>query len=432
MTEQERSSARLWRATVRNFLTLVAGESVARAFGLVTVLVLARELTPVGLGIVSIALAVTVWVGLVADAGTELLSTRDVAESPGDFRRIAEVVVGLRLTTSVVCALALAGAALVLVDPDDRDVYLLFALLLPAAALNLRWITMGVKGARPITIGNVVSQVALMLGALLLVSGPDDTSTVAVLYVVAELIYAGTVFAFLVPRFGILRPRVDLARWAATLRSSLPLMVSNLARGALGMIDLLAIAIVLGAADAGQFSAGSRPALFLLTAVGLYFYSFVVTYSPLRGDERLPFVRRSVRTALAVSVPIAALLSLFAGPLVDLLFGTAYDDAALVLAIFAWKIPASAVGTTFSGILLARGDQRALMWNYVLSALVGVVLVALAAPLLGLTGVAVASVVSSVVVMLLAIRAASPGGVWEAVRLTLLPSTRARGAGTTF
>lgn len=410
-TGQAAGAARSWRATVRNFLVLFSGEAVARGLGLVTVLVQARRLGPSGLGVVAVALAITTWVGLVADAGTEMLSTRNVARAPSEFRRIAAEVLGLRIVVSVLCALALvAGAMIFARTAASRDVYALFALVVPAAALNLRWITIGAVGARPASLGIVASQAVLLAGTLLLVHDHEDTIRVPLLYTAAELVYAGVVLALVASRFGLIRPRIHLAHWISTLRASTPLMIGTLSRGVVGALDLAVVGIVLGHADAGQYSAGSRPVLFLLTAAGLYFYSFMVSYAAVGPGERLQLVRRSVRAGLAVSIPVAVVVTLTAGPLIGLLFGSRYDEAAVVLAVLVWKIPAAALASTFSGVLLAQGRQRRLMKVYLAGAAVALVLVVPAAPLLGVPGVAVASVVASAVVALLLVRSVLRGG----------------------
>ena len=98
---------------------------------------------------------------------------------------------------------------------------------------------------------------------------------------------------------------------------------------------------MLGPADAGQYSAASRPVLFVITAVGLFFFSFVASYSGLQGREAVALLRTSVRSTIAGSTVVAVLLVALAVPLVDLLYGPRFDDAALLLAILALRIPFS-------------------------------------------------------------------------------------------
>ncbi len=387
---------------MRSFFTLFAGEGIARVFGLVTILVLARELGPSGFGVVAFGASLVLWFGFVADAGTEMLSSRDVARDPTRFREIAEGVVGLRIVLSVTSAAAMAlAAALFARSEANGEVYVLFALVLPAAALNLRWITLGVRGARLIAVGNVSGQAALMVGALLVVNGHKDIAKVPLLYVIAELVYAGVILALLVPRFGFLRPRVDLALWRSTLRGGLPLMVSAFARGLLLTFDLLVIGVVLGPADAGQYSAASRPILFVITGIGLFFFSFVTSYSALQGREAAALLRTSVRSTAIGSTGVAVLLALLAVPLVDLLYGPRYGDAAGVLAILALRIPLTAVSAPFNGVLLANGHQVLLMRNNLVAAFASMALVLAAAPVAGIAGVAAASALAMGLVLAL-------------------------------
>lgn len=399
------SATRSWRTTLRRFLVLFSAEAIARGFGLVTIVVQARRLGPDGFGLVAVGLAITTWVGLVADAGTEVLTTRNVARAPSRFHRLAGEVLGLRIALALACAaVVIAGAALFAQTATSRAVYMSFGLVIPAAALNLRFITMGAAGARPMTFGIVASQAALLGGTLLLVHDHGDTTVVPFLYTGAELVFAGVVLGVVAHRFGLIRPRINLARWTTTLRASFPLMIGALARGAVAALDLAVVGIVLGPHDAGQYSAGSRPMLFLLTVAGLYFYSFMVSYAAVDGGGRPQLVRRSVRGGLAVSVPVALLLTLAAAPLIDLLFGARFDEAAVVLSILVWKVPAAALGSTFSGVLLAQGRQRTLMWIQLTGAAVAATVVIPAALTVGIVGVAAGSVAASAVVAALLVR----------------------------
>lgn len=412
---------RPWRSTLTSFATLVTGEGIARVFGLVTVLVLARELGPAGFGVVAFGVALVTWIGLVSDAGTEMLSTRDVAREPERFRQIAEAVVGLRLVLGVTCAAALALGALAFARSNvNAEVYALFALVLPATALNLRWITLGVRGARLIAVGNVAGQLVLMIGVLVVVAGHEDVTRVPLLYVLAELVYAVVILVLLVPRYGLLRPRVDRVMWRTTLRGGLPLMVSAFSRGLLLTFDLLVITVLVGPGDAGQYSAAARPVLFVITAIGLFYFSFVASYSTLHGREAATLLRTSVRTSALASTGAALLLAALCVPLVDLLYGARYEEAAAVLAVMACRIPPSAVSAPYNGVLLATGHQHALMRNNVVGAVANVVAVLGAAALGSILLVATVSVLSTVLVLALNMRTAVAVGAVPSIRATIL------------
>src|SRR4029079_10463293 len=125
-----------WRVLVRSFAALFTGEVAARAFGLLGVLVLARRLGPSDFGIVSFALSLVGWFGLVVDSGTELISVRDIARAPDRFRELADRVLGVRILSSAAAGGVFVAAVEVLAKSARvRDTVVLFAVVFPALAL---------------------------------------------------------------------------------------------------------------------------------------------------------------------------------------------------------------------------------------------------------------------------------------------------------
>jgi len=166
----EVEAAAAWRGLVKNFGTLLLGEGAAAFFGLVTFLLLARNLGPAGFGLVSVGIALVGWLSLGVDSGTEILSLRNVSRDPAGFRELAERILGLRIVTS----LTVAAVYLVIIgigtrSPSNRAVYLGFAVALPAIALNLRWIVLGIGGARAVAVGNLAARIVFLCGVVLAV-----------------------------------------------------------------------------------------------------------------------------------------------------------------------------------------------------------------------------------------------------------------------
>ena len=392
-----------WRILVRSFATLFSGEVAARAFGLLGILLLARRLGPSDFGIVSFALSLVGWFGLVVDSGTELLSLRDIAREPHRFRELASRILGLRLAISLVAGGVFVGAVEAFARSSRiRDTVVLFAIVLPALALNLRWMVLGVRAAKAVAVGNVAARAVLALGILALVHGSPDLHRVPFLEAAAEGVYAVVISAAVARHFGLAWPRVDLAAWAATLRQSLPLLVNAFARAAFYSFDVVAIELILGPHDVGLYTAASKPVLFFTGALGLFSVSFLSSFSTARGADAAQWLlRKSLRTSFAVCTPLAVVLSAGSVVVVPLLFGHEYRHAAAILAVLAWRIPLVALSSPFGSALVAVGRQTTLMQNNVAGAvlLVGGDLVAI--PTLGIMGAAVVSLAGSVLVLAL-------------------------------
>jgi O-antigen/teichoic acid export membrane protein len=395
-----------WRLLIRSFATLTVGEAVARAFGLVGVLLLARRLGPADFGIVSFALALVGWFGLVVDSGTELLSVRDIARSPARFRQIAERVLGLRLAISLGSAGVFAAAVELLANSNRvRDAVVLFAFVLPAVAFNLRWMVLGVRATKAIAVGNIAARFVLTAGIFFLVHDSSDLHRVPFLDVAAESVYGLVILGLVARHFGLIMPRIDLAAWIATLRESLPLLVNALARAAFYSFDVVAIELFLGPHDVGIYAAGSKPVLFVTGAIGLFSISFLSSFSAAGAADGAWLLRRSLRAVFAVCTPLALLMSASSIVIIPLIFGHAYRAAAAVLAVLAWRIPTAALGAPYGSALISFGRQTLLMRNNIVGA-VALVLADLACiPLFGVLGAAAVSVAATALVLLLNYRA---------------------------
>jgi O-antigen/teichoic acid export membrane protein len=393
-----------WRTLIRSFSTLAVGEAFARGAGFVTILVLARELGPYAFGLVVLGTALANWFGLVADSGTEILTMRNVSRQPKRFRSIAEHVLGLRLALSAVATILFVIAILLVVGTDSfrREVLLPFALMIPAIALNLRWVVLGIDASRSVAIANISSQLLLMVGVLMLVSGEHNARIVGLIAAAAQLLYAVVILGAAFRRFGPLRPRVDLQRWRRTLTDSLPLMASQVARGVLYSFNLFLIAVILGAGKAGFYGAALKPVLFVMGVTGMFSTAFLASFSAARSDSRRhELASRTVRLGAVASLPVAALMTVAAPVAVPLLYGGSYEPAIAPFAIAAWAIPTMGLGMPYSTALIAADRQRTLLKHNLVGAAFMIAGSLVAIPLFGIEGAAVMMVAGFALVVVL-------------------------------
>ena len=396
-----------WRALMRSFGMLVLGEGFARAFGFVAVILMARRLDPDGFGLVTLGATLVIWFGIVVDSGTEVLNVRDIAREPERFKEIAEPVLGLRLALSAGAVVLLCVAAFFASSAtSDRLVLGLFALWLPMIAINLRWMVLGIKKAGTVALGNAGGQALFALGVVLLVMDVGDTIKVPLLQALGELTYATIVLVAVGRRFGLVRPRVDLVKWRATLKESGPLMANQLSRAAVYSLSFLVVAIVLGRADVGYLGAAYKPVLFFSGAMGLFYVSFLSSFSALDQEHQRSLFRRTVAAAAGATVPLALGMCIGATVLVSTVYGSQYGPAAPALAVLVWVIPVLALNGPYSNALIAGHHQKRLMRNNLIGAIFNVVANCVAVPAAGITGVAVVAVCSEALILFLMYRSA--------------------------
>lgn len=369
---------------------------------------MARRLGPAGFGVAVLGTTLVGWFKLVMDAGTETLGVRDTSRTPHRFRELTEPILGLRLALSLAAAALFALTAVAVANtPAEQEALLLFALVLPMIGLNLRFMVLGVDAERAVAFGNVAAQALLAAGVVLLLRDGRDLFLVPLLVAAAEFVYAAVVIAAVAPRWGLVRPRMNLAVWRNTLRKGLPLALAGLAGAARYSLGLLLIAVFLTRADIGLYGAAYKPVLFFSTLVALLSVSFLSTYSgSADAAERAQLVRKTVRISFLVTLPTAILLSAGAPVAIEALFGSGYGGAAVPLALLAWSVPLLAVSLPYANVLIWADRQAVLMRHTVAGTLASVAGYAVSIPLFGLVGVACTMVGSIALVLALNYRSA--------------------------
>jgi O-antigen/teichoic acid export membrane protein len=396
---------------LRSFVALALGEGAGRVFGLFAVVLLARRLGHDNFGLITLGLAVISWLAIVVDSGTEVLTVRDVSRNPARFRELADRVVGLRLA---VCGVALVlyviGVFALSRSAFDRDVLLRFGLVLPAIALNLRWMVLGVRGAKAVAIGNTLARAAILVGVLLFVSGRGDVVRVPYLEAVGELVYGLVIIAIVARRFGFVRPKIDLGAWKSTLRGGVPLIVSGAARTTVITFDVFLIGLVKGPGSLGYFGAAARPAAFVAATIGLFSVSFLSAYSAADQAQAAGLARWAGRLLFPLGILVALVLSAGSTGIVPLLYGHGYGPAKTVLSVVAWSIPLSALQMPYATALIAGHRQRVLMRNSVAVAAFTIVADSIAIPLGGIVAAGGIRIASSALGLLLNSRSAVEHG----------------------
>jgi O-antigen/teichoic acid export membrane protein len=136
--------------------------------------------------------------------------------------------------------------------------------------------------------------------------------------------------------------------------------------------------------------------------------SLLATYSAASPEEAAALHRRGIRSAVAVGLPFALVLAVASPLVIAITFGDAFDPAAVVLAILAFRIPFTALSGVYTSVLIARGHQAELMRNNVIGAVVNVSGVLIAVEVAGIDGAAAVSVLAVAIVFALNRRSCGP------------------------
>jgi O-antigen/teichoic acid export membrane protein len=388
---------------------VIAGVGIARGFGMLGRVLVARGYSPHQFGLLALGLGVAAVAATVGQFGLSNGMARFVGHyrGRGDADGLKTVVVGGLATAAVlgaVCGLVLVLAAPwiagVLNAPDLAPVLRLLGAMVPFAVLNVVMVSVfrGFDRAREYVLfeavfGNAVK--AAIIVAAFLAGAPFLWIIVAYVASAALESLALGIYArrWLAPVLAGGRVRARYTR--ELLVFSVPLLGNDFVRMAGAQATTVLLGVFLVPAQVGVFSAS----MLLVSIAGTVYASMRYLFLPVSSRLHASTQHQELRSLYAtltrwltvVSFPVVAVLVVLAGPLLAWIYGPQYAAGAVALQILAcaqflgiWLGPN---GMT----LLAAGHSRALFWSGTVSSAAGILLMVLLVPTWGMTGAAVAA-----------------------------------------
>jgi O-antigen/teichoic acid export membrane protein len=396
----------------RRFLALGGGEVFARLCSFGATIYLAHVLSPAYYGVIGVVMGVMLYLNQLADGGIELVGMPFIARERHRVAEAAAPVLSARFAAAVVMMLLTVLISLTLLPAPDGPLLALASLGLLATALSTRWIHLGLEGSGAVAIARTLGEIAALL---LIVAFVKDTGDVAVVPV-ALFLGAGVASVLMLlalRRRGISIPwRWDPRSAAPVFRRSRSLLLFTLLGLILFNFDLIFLRISAGAADAGLYAAAYTLVAFFANVIVAFAHTVLPTLVRLEHDvpERNATYVTACAQAFALALPVGIGAAYVAPYVVPLVFGAEYVGATTVLSWLALTIPLAALRELpVIGLLAAHREDRLLRVNgYTVLANVGLIVAVV--PRYGLTGAAIATVLTEVLRLLLAVAYARQSG----------------------
>ena len=392
------------------YAILCAGEVLAKVLTLAAFARLAWVLGPGAFGRMEYCFSLVLTLTMLADFGTSTFGVREVAKNPSRVAAVARMLVPGRLWLAALSTGIVVVYAVVM--PSVRPVATLLVLfglsLLPGPYL-LQWVFLGQRRMGYVCAAQAVRCGLFAAAVFLLVRGEADVWIAALAEAISVAASAG---------FCVLAYRMTTRHWPPTpmgwphwgaLRPVIPLGLSQFAWAAKYMLATVVVGALAGlgegAAQVGCMGAATRIIIALHMFVSLYASNLLpagaAAYAQSVGSLQ-SLVRQTLRTSTPAALGAAALLTLLAGPLVAVIYGQAYWQAAIVLQILSWMLAAGLVSSHFRVALLAAGRQGLELVAQAVGAAVALALMLLLYGPLGLVGIATAMVAGEVTTLVLA------------------------------
>jgi O-antigen/teichoic acid export membrane protein len=389
-----------------NILRFIAGDFVAKTINFLAFVYLARTLGVNSYGVLELAISVLTYFLKTADGGLEMWAMRAAARGTATEHLVGRVV-PLRIVLAVVSFGTLLALLPAFPDYESlRTLLVIFGVTALVEGVNLRWVFMGQERLARAAIGIVVGQVVFATGVFAVVGGPEGLVLVAVLRLTGDLAMGCYFLWLFINMHG--RPKVPFSLKGAgeLFREALPMGVTHFLGIASYNFDTVLLGFLRGTEAVGLYNAAYRPVTVALAVPMAYFHGLFPVLSRTFAQSDVEFraaVRRSLRMTAICALPLGVGGTFLAEPILGFVFGADYLPAAPALRLLGWSAALIVLRGTFRQGLLAAGHQTLDLRCSTFSVALNIVLNFVLIPKYGILGAAMATLVSEVAWLALAI-----------------------------
>lgn len=366
-------------------------------------IVMARKLGASEFGVFTFSLTFVALVTVPASFGQDSLLTREVSKDPTKAGLYYANTIGLKLALSVpILGFAIAGLAIF----SGRQMFIVSLLLgLGTLAQLLMNTCFGVFQAFehlcPVAVVTILQRfLTAALGIALLYLGVGVVAVSAV-FLLGSLLGLILAMALVSARFVRTTFHVNVSLWKHLMRTALPIGLGTIGALILFRIDTVMLAIFKSASVVGNYGAAYRlleTTLFLSWAINAAVFPVLAR---LRRDSQpsIAFVfERSLKLAVAVTLPLGVGAAIFAAPIIHLLYGDGYGQAEMALKLLAPTIALYPLAFLANTVLITQNHVNSLAITYFLASLENVLLNLVLIPKWSLNGAALGTSISEAII----------------------------------
>lgn len=386
---------------------LFADQLVRMAVGIVVSITLARYWGSEQFGFYNIFTASLTIASCLVPLAADAVVTRDLVANP----QAANDILGSQAALRIVGVLASFVVFAILILFQQRSPFETLLMIAVAGGCLLfqpfdavaTWLNANFHARDTIAARLPAFLIASALRVLLVYMGFSVWVVLLTLPLEAALAAIGLVFSHLrIRRQPVLNWRVQKDRLSLLFVESWPLLIASVSVALYMRLDVLMLGALVGEHEVGIYSVATRLSEVWYVLATIIVASFQPLILRLHKEDRQAYLQclRMLHTGLFwLSLCVAITLTLAAKPLVTMLFGTSYAEAAPVLAVHGWAAIPVFLGVASSQFLVAESFTRFSMYRTFAGLVTNVILNFVLIPLHGAMGAAIATVVSYTVAM---------------------------------
>ncbi len=321
MPSRIRKRTAAWEGLARGFVLFAAGQVVSLAIGFAVLVVAARTIGPVGIGIYQFAVSVLKYFLLAATFGVTTLAVREVAANPQFGPRILGEVLVLQVVLATILFVCLIGLAPILAPtPNTAEILDIVGVQLVVGSVACNWFLQARERLGRLALAILFGQLVYgVITPIILVAGMDGVRRYAVMNVTSTALTAVVTLILAIRLAGRPQLRCSAKALMTRCKRSVPFAWSIVMIQIYYTIDFVMLGYIKNAAAVGQYGVAYQIPQGII-ALGSFwiiaFYPHLARRGIVGKDDVRHDIGHAVTFALILAVALVLGSVLLAGPLV--------------------------------------------------------------------------------------------------------------------
>jgi O-antigen/teichoic acid export membrane protein len=391
-----------------NMSWLMISQIIASICGFVWTILTARYLGVNDYGILAFAISITGILAITSDFG---ISTHIVRKISTNFDMASKYLGNAFPLKSIFSVFSFLFILIILIilgyDELTITVTLLFTLeMIFKSMFNLcNGSFQAIEKGKYQSIGTIILNVILLIFILIAVFTDFGLIGVSLAYLFANII--AFIYVFTVLRKEIVKPHFELDKeFSINLtKVAIPFALTALFATIYYSIDVVMITTMVGDYAAGLYNSSYK----LINVLGLFYSIHTAVVFPVmskfykkeKGLLNISF-EKSIKYLLIITIPLAIFTTFYSKEIIVLFFGPSYILSSTILEILIWTICFLFINGACSIFLNASYKELAVTKIYSIAAIFNVIINLILIPIYSYNGAAIATVLSDVLIFILA------------------------------
>ena len=381
---------------IKNTFSLLFSGIITQLFSFILIIYLARILGPGDFGKINFSIAIVTYFTLIANLGLPLLGTREIARDKGKINEYLGNILTLRLFLSVLSfGLLLLVTFFLNKSLEIKHLIILYGLGVIFSALVIDWVFQGVEKMEYIGLGRILAGLVSTGLVLVFIKTQRQLLLIPCFQVAGSILMAGIFILIFVKNFGKLRLNFNFILWENLFRQALPLGISIIMVQIIYNIDTIMLGFMRSDAEIGYYNAAYKIITPLIMVGAVYFdaiFPLISNYYKISLESLKILQSYTAKLIVTIVIPLAIGGFILARPIVNLLYGSEYNNAIIAFQFLIWVVALVCLNSIYARGLWACNRQNEFMKIVILQAMANIGFNFFLIPRFGIVGAAISTV----------------------------------------